>query len=481
MKRREFLRVMTQLGLVSGLAPWRTSVLAEERNETVHGQVEGGGKPLAGVLVSDGRRVVQTDSNGKYTLPIGQDSGRFVFVTTPRGYWIDKFYVPISTAARTGRADFSLRPADQPDRFDFVFMGDMHLERREPSISKLKASISEMNELRPSPAFLLAQGDICLQAGVGAEYTECLKAAKMPVRNGAGNHEMMLRHANPRDDFERFFGPTYYSFDWGAIHCVVLDGNKPIPQQEGWKAVHGAVEGNELAWLAADLAAQPKAKPIVVGVHIPIVSSYPERRSHSPKDAPYWEMTNSKVLTDLFARHGVRLVLQGHMHENERTTIDGVEYVSSISISGSWWKSGAGFERGVDNCPRGYRVISVDGQNVTHRYESTAESRVDRHGEFYGLDRPQVAGVETEFVFNCYDAPNGSVAKARIDNGPWRPMPAHAAASPATSGLTMPHHFRLLVNTTDLAAGPHSIGVRVTWPDGMGVEETERFMLRPAD
>jgi len=78
----------------------------------------------------------------------------------------------------------------------------------------------------------------------------------MPVRHGAGNHEMVLEHDNPRDEFERRFGPTYYSFDWGPLHCIVLDGNKPIPGQSGWQAVHGAVEGSELEWLKADLAAQ---------------------------------------------------------------------------------------------------------------------------------------------------------------------------------------------------------------------------------
>ena len=119
-------------------------------------------------------------------------------------------------------------------------------------------------------------------------------------------------------------------FDFGGVHCIVLDGNKPLPGETGWKAVHGAVEGSEMAWLEADLAAQPAGKPIIVGVHIPIVSTYPERRRHSPKDAPYRETTNDKALTGLFARHKVRLVLQGHMHENERITIGGVEYVESI-------------------------------------------------------------------------------------------------------------------------------------------------------
>jgi len=478
MNRREFLAAAARLGLLAGMASDPRELFAADRRRTIRGRVLAGDKPLEGVLVSDGCRLTRTGHNGEYELAIGPDSGRFVFVSAPRGYRADAFYVPIDTAARRGRADFALEKADQPDRFDFVFMADMHLEKREFGIPKLKASIREINRLEPRPAFLWAQGDICLEAGMGGAYVECLASAEMPVFNGAGNHEMMLKHANPRDDFERLFGPTYYSFDWGPVHCIVLDGNKPIPHQEGWKAVHGAVEGSEMAWLEADLAAQPAGKPIIVGVHIPIVSTYPERRQHSPKDAPYWEVTNDKALTELFARHGVRLVLQGHMHENERETVGGVEYVESISMSGSWWKSGAGFERGVDNSPRGYRVVSVDGTKITHRYCSSCESQVDRQGEFYGLREGVAASRQAGFVFNCYDAPNGSTAEARIDEGPWEPMPAHPVQSTTTPDLTMPHHFRLLTDTTALGPGRHTIEARVTWPDRTVVTESGEFVLR---
>jgi len=477
MKRREFLATASRLGAVSALVLCPGALLALDEPQVVRGGVLGDGQALAEVLVSDGCQVVRTDGRGEYALPIGPASGPFVFVTTPRGYWSDEFYVPTDDAVRTGRADFTLRRVLQPDRFDFVFMADMHLEGGGVGIAKLKASIAEINRLDPVPAFLLAQGDICLQSGVGDEYRECLRGAEMPVRNGPGNHEMMLRHENPRDDFQRLFGPTYYSFDWGPVHFVVLDGNKPIPEETGWKAVHGAVEGSELLWLKADLAAQRKGKPIVIGVHIPVVSSYPERRKQSPQDAPYWEMTNRELLTELFARHNVRLVLQGHMHENERTTIAGVEYVASISMSGAWWKNGTGFERGMDNSPRGYRIVSADGRKISHRYQSSCESRVDRRGEFYGLDKPVRAGKQSAFIFNCYDAPHGATAQARIDGGPWLPMPAFAAPSPATAGLTMPHHFRLVTDTTGLPPGTHRIEARVAWPDETVVVEERKFVL----
>lgn len=443
---------------------------------TIRGTVRAEGAPLSHVLVSDGWQVVQTDARGEYELPLGENSGRFVFVTTPAGFWTEAFYVPREQAATAGRADFALRRVEQPERFDFVFMADMHLDNRKVGLAKFRASLEEINALQPRPAFLWAQGDICLQGHAGQDYVAGLKLAAMPVRNGAGNHEMMLAKPNPREDFETLFGPTYYSFDWGFIHCIVLDGNKAVPGVKDYKAVHGAVEGSELAWLRADLAAQPPGKPIVVGIHIPIVTTYPQRRRENPPDAPYWEVTNRDVLTELLAAHRVRLVLQGHMHENERTVVQGVEYVSSISLSGSWYQSGEGFERGVDGCPRGYRIVSVDGTKVTHRYQSSSESRVDRQGEFWGLDKPLARGTAVSVVFNCYDAPHGSTAEARFDAGAWQPMPAFAAMNEKI-GLAMTHHFRLQADTTALTPGRHTISARVRWPDGQVVEETAEWTV----
>jgi hypothetical protein len=80
-------------------------------------------------------------------------------------------------------------------------------------------------------------------------------------------------------------------------------------------------------------------------------------------------------------------------------------------------------------------------------------------------------------VFNAYDAPNGSTAEARIDDGPWQPMPAYPARSVTTPDLAMPHHFRLVTDTTALAPGEHAIEARVRWPDGTVVTERERFVL----
>jgi hypothetical protein len=453
---------------------WAPQAVAEESQVT--GRVTSREHPLPDVLVSDGCRVTRTDRHGHYRLPVDAQSGHFVFVTTPRGYWTDKFFARITATGDRHRIDFDLEPMRQEDRFDFVFITDMHLEKPDIGVPKFRASLAEINRLEPPPALLWVQGDMCLQGAAGPAYRDGLEVATMPVRNGPGNHEMLLQADNPRGAFEELFGPTYYSFDWGPVHCIVLDGNKPMPGQEGWKAVHGAVEGRELAWLKADLAAQPRGKPSIVGVHIPVVSTYPERRQHSPEDAPYWEMTNAAELTDLFARSGVRLVLQGHMHENERITVQGVEYVESMALSGTWWEGGTGFERGVDGSPRGYRVVSVDGPRVSHRFRPSCESYVDRQGEFYGLDAAMEARTAVDFVFNCYDAPQGATARVRIDERPWQDMPTYAAPN-VKQELTMPHHFRLTTDLTGLAAGEHVIEAEVTWPDGQVIHQRAPFTL----
>jgi len=477
MERREFICLLAA-GVIAAAASTAWSPSAKASGSTVRGRVVSGGQPLAGVVVSNGRQLTRTNAAGQYSLPAGPDAGRFLFVCCPRGHWTDHFYCPIDQAVRSGKADFALRPVAQPDRFDFVFAADVHLEGpgREVGRQKTEASIAEICRLAPRPAFLWIQGDLDMQDD-GDGLVDCLRTATIPVRMGIGNHEVSPLAANPKAAYERVFGPTYYSFDWGPVHFIVLDGNKPAPHSPGRSV--GTIESREWVWLAADLAAQPAGKPIIVGVHIPIVSTYPARRPElKESEPPFWKSANAKKLTALLARHRVRLVLQGHNHENERIFDRGVEYVETVSLCGSWWKSGPDFERATDGSPRGYRVVSVDGNRISHRYQSSCESRVDRQGEFTGLPETVDRRSDASFVFNCYDAPNGSTAHARLDEGPWLAM---APVILEDSGIPKPHHWQLMLDTTALAAGRHAIEAQVVWPDGTVVRRRETFSIAPEE
>ncbi|MFH1718287.1 MAG: metallophosphoesterase [Planctomycetota bacterium] len=377
-----------------------------------------------------------------------------------------------STSAVTGPDTRGVRD------FDIALITDVHIERGEVAASKFSRTIAEINSLRP--AFVWDMGDMSLYPNSGKAYLDCVNQFQMPLHACPGNHDIALNDTNPRKLFNDCFGPAYYSFDFGGVHFITLDGNTVFDRQ-GKNTIDASLDPDQMAWLRADLEATPEQTPVICGVHIPIVSTYIKRRGGGtfPPDfpiAPQFNESRAEELIDILSRHNVKLVLQGHAHENERTTVRGIEFVSSISVCGCWWHSGEGFERGVDNVPRGYRLIEIRAGRISHRYVSSCESKVDRRGEFTGLDNPVVPSESTAIVFNCYDAPNGSTAKARIDSGPWRSMQQYTEKGGYVK-MQMPHHFSLNTDTTKLAPGKHGITAHVTWPDGTIVKETSSFTV----
>jgi 3',5'-cyclic AMP phosphodiesterase CpdA len=362
--------------------------------------------------------------------------------------------------------------------FDIALITDVHIERGKIAVSKFSETISEINSRKP--AFVWDMGDMSLYPSSSRVYLDCVRKLRMPLYACPGNHDIALDDTNPRRLFNDCFGRAYYSFDFGGVHFITLDGNTVVHRQ-GKNTIDACLDQRQIAWLKADLEAVPKQMPIICGVHIPIVSTYIRRRGGGtfPKDfpiAPQFNESRAEELIDLLAQYNVKLVLQGHAHENEHTTVRGIEFVSSISVCGSWWRSGQGFESGVDNAPRGYRVIEVREGRISHRYVSSCESKVDRQGEFVGLDNPIKASQNTRIVFNCYDAPNGSGAQARIDSRPWIPMEQYVEKGGYVN-MQMPHHFALSVDTLELSTGKHRITAKVTWPDGTIVTESADFTV----
>ncbi|MGQ9590307.1 MAG: nucleoside hydrolase [Planctomycetota bacterium] len=469
--RREFLGLAAAAGFLAGArARW---LFAAIENRTVSGRVFGGSAPLPGARVSDGLRVAKTDASGRYEIDVGPDSGPFLFVTTPPGYWRSVFYLPTAEAAATGAADFRLDERPQPPRFRFVFWTDIHLEGGEAAVRKFRRTIEEVNALEP--AFVWAMGDITLEGKAGKRYLECLEGLRAPIRNGPGNHEMLVREPNPRGEFEALFGPTYYSFEWAGIHCVVLDGCEVVSDRQDWTSVHGGISERELRWLEADLEAKPRGAPVVAAIHIPLFTTFSSRGPIPKEGTAPWVVRNAERVHELLRAHEARLVLQGHLHENERLVRDGVEYATSQAVSGSWWASGEGFERGTDGAPRGYRVVEVDGTRISHRFVSSAESHIEARGEFRVPSRPIRPERYAAFLFHAHDVPAGARFLGRIDGGGERELLRATPVSP-TSRRIRPNCAELRLDTTALAPGEHAIEVEVSAP-GEIFRESARFSL----
>jgi UDP-2,3-diacylglucosamine pyrophosphatase LpxH len=467
MKRREFIQKAIALGLTAGTAGWQRLLAAPIPPAEVRGNVVVENRPLAGVRVSDGCRVVATDASGEFSIQVGPDSGPYLFVTTPTGYWTDQFYLPTASAVAQ-RPVFRLKPSGEQDAYTAIYLTDVHLGegRADQSYARFQATLDEINQLDPLPAFCWVGGDISLQGGQGTRYVELTSRLKVPVRNAVGNHEMLVRETDPRRQFGQLFGPTYYSFDVGRVHYVTLDGCQVNHEAERYGNVAGLLSSRELRWLADDLRLVPDGMATVVSIHIPLVSDYPERRGTTAAKAPHWIIHNADQVIDVLARHGVPLVLQGHLHENQRIVRKGVEFVESISVCGRWWKAPEGTrENGVSGEPRGFRLLDVTGSTVRHRYQSTAESRVEEVGEIVGRPERLTASEPAVLAVNIFDAAPGTVVSGSFAGDDFRQLSRWTEAG-NYANLVPAHHWKWAIPEARLTPGRHVLRVRAEAPDG---------------
>lgn len=96
----------------------------------------------------------------------------------------------------------------------------------------------------------------------------------------------------------------YYSFDWGDVHFIALDSNRPLEL-----AVQG--ESSMLQWLEADLAATNKFWRVAYFHHPPYAAG------------PNWSDPLTRLaeahIAPILEKYNVPLVLNGHEHSYQRT------------------------------------------------------------------------------------------------------------------------------------------------------------------
>ena len=187
-----------------------------------------------------------------------------------------------------------------------------------------------------------------------------------------GNHDLVA--AIPEDDTEPSEDPraifrehfdvdrTYYSFDINGYHIILLDSIQIAGDDlkyQGW------VSQEQLKWLENDLSAVPADQPIVVALHVPLVTSFYQITEGSTSAAPPNRVVvNSKDVLDAFSDHNLILVLQGHLHVHEAITWQDTVFITGGALSGKWWR---GAWQGTDE---GYTVVRLRNGEVDWEYKS---------------------------------------------------------------------------------------------------------------
>lgn len=381
MQRRNFIK---NIGLLSaGLGFSSSAVFAGEKTEAegyafrkISGKVSSEGKGIANVSVSDGFSVTRTDAKGNYTLEAHYDA-RFVFLSLPSGYEIPndqgiaRFYVSLNKGVRQQQADFTLIRAAQDDtKHTFVVWADTQIQNEEDAQKLLTIAAPDaqkhISNLKNKPAFGIGCGDLVWDNfDLFKDYRKAVGMTGIPFWQVIGNHDMDYGARTDDDSqqsFEAQFGPSYYSFNKGKVHYVVLDDVFFIGA--GHRYI-GYLTETQLKWLEKDLRYVPQGSTVVVALHIP-TDTGDKRRNKKKEDEVGGVVVNRKALYDLLKPYKVQIV-SGHTHWNEVWEKDNITEHNLGTVCGAWW---SGPVCG-DGTPNGFGVFEVDGDEISWYYKAT--------------------------------------------------------------------------------------------------------------
>lgn len=222
--------------------------------------------------------------------------------------------------------------------------------------------------LKDSFHFILTTGDNTYEDGAYDEFdTNVFKIyptlfSRVPLFPIVGNHDYLTDLAAPYldvfdlpqnawrlQDRER-----YYSFDYGNVHFVALDTDRPLWVNDA------AADDDMFDWLRHDLA-HTSQRWKIVAMHVPAYSTGFHRRDS--------ELLSQPKLPPIFDAYGVDLVLSGHDHTYQRsyplregqitsTAAGGVVYVVSGAGSAASYPCEEADWLAVAYCSQTYGIYS---------------------------------------------------------------------------------------------------------------------------
>ena len=226
-------------------------------------------------------------------------------------------------------------------------------------------------------------------------FFEAIEAAGAPLARHPhipvlGNHEYYglqwtavppvryLRTFALPDNGSRDFRGHYYSFDLGAVHCMVLDTQFLEAEERG-----AALRAEQMDWLRKDAAASTAPWKLVL-MHKDILAygdyQVEQNTNHGISDV-------GQVFLDTFDRLGIDLVVSGHVHAYRRrqmrarqTDKNGTLYLLAGPAGNEYFNVPAetyDIIAGPDPTPSNYLYLEADAQHLHIRCETTSGAVLD--------------------------------------------------------------------------------------------------------
>lgn len=363
---------------------------------TVFGLVSSEEGPVANVVVSDGTEVTVTDDKGIYELKSAKKWG-YVFISVPSGYEVaaegvfPQFYQTLKGAADVvEQKDFKLTKVDRQDRYKLFLLGDMHLANRTNDAAQFTQFTTDLNAYMAQHSgqkmYALTLGDMTWDLYwyknnyALPQYRETInrQVKNLQIYHTMGNHDNDFMTTSDYDAAVKYvdcIGPTFYSFNIGQVHYVVMD-NIDCSAYDGTDSRNYVkkLSNEQLKWLAKDLAYVDKSTPLIVAMHAQIY------KPTSTGFAFDHDSANTEALLAALDGYEVHFVT-GHTHKVYNITPDDdvvkgrdIHEHNSGAICASWWWSGnltPGVHVSIDGAPGGYAIWDIDGTDFAWLYKST--------------------------------------------------------------------------------------------------------------
>ncbi len=279
------------------------------------------------------------------------------------------------------------------DTFTFIHITDFHVGdprgfaenfRETLRYRSILRCIKEVNLLHPD--FVVISGDLVYGQIYPFEYQreyelfyQMLQLFDVPTFLAPGNHDGYNRLLE--DGFEYwqdYFGPLYYSFDYGAYHFLSInsfDMTKllrltfcSIPLNWG-----GSISDEQLSWIEQDLDAAESPLSFMFLHHSPLWDTQGDsllRRHYE----------NREQLLSLIDKHDVDMVLAGHIHNDTVNIVNDTVFIttttpqSEIREKDGYW---------------GYRQIQItDGVITSYNYKEPDFSIPSYHLDYTIISNP---------------------------------------------------------------------------------------------
>lgn len=363
---------------------------------TVYGIVSSAGVGVENVVVSDGAEVTVTNEKGIYQLKSAKKWG-YVFISVPSGYEVPsvgvlpQFHRALKNSADVvERADFKLEKVDGQDSYKIFMLGDMHLANRTGDLGQFAQFTSDLTDYmtrhKGEKMYALTLGDMTWDLywySNSYYFPQYLNTVNSQIKNlqifhTMGNHDNDFQTRSDYDAAVKYVDqicPTYYSFNIGKVHYVVMDDIDCSSYNGSTSRNYvKSLSAEQLDWLAKDLSHVAKTTPVVVAMHAQVF--YPTTSGFKIDH----DQVNTLRLFDILDGYTVRFVT-GHTHKLFNVTpdapiVDGHNFreYNSGSVCASWWWSGnltPGIHIGTDGTPGGYGIWDVTGTDFQCLYKST--------------------------------------------------------------------------------------------------------------